>query len=69
MRMPQVKIDWNQDRLTKLQAMARKGYTSYEISRALGVSRSAVCGKCWRLGIRLRGKPLNGVNKYTALAA
>jgi hypothetical protein len=69
MRLPQVKVDWTEARLAKLKHMARLGYTSYEISAAIGVSRAAVCGKCWRLGIKLRGKPLNGVNKCLALAA
>ena len=55
MRSPQVRIDWNDDRMSKLQRMARLGYTSYEISAAIGVSRSAVCAKCWRIGITLRG--------------
>lgn len=69
MRIYNGKVDWTETRLTKLQRMARLGYTSYEISAAIGVSRSAVCAKCWRLGIKLRGKPLNGVNDRLALVA
>lgn len=55
MRSKQVRIDWNDDRMSNLQRMARLGYTSYEISAAIGVSRSAVCAKCWRIGITLMG--------------
>jgi len=57
MRSPKIKIDWTDDRLSMLQRMAKLGHTSYEISASIGVSRSAVCAKCWRMGITLRGRP------------
>ncbi len=55
MRKKHVKINWTDAMLRDLRSMANAGKTSYQIADFLGVSRAAVCGRCSRDKIRLRG--------------
>ncbi len=48
-------IKWPIGRFERLKSLAAQELTSYEIEKALGVSRSAVCGKAMRNGIKLLG--------------
>lgn len=55
--------NWTPERVQALIDMAKLGHTGQEIGIALGVSRSSVCGKAHRLGIRLRGQPFGAINR------
>ncbi len=53
--MPKI-IKWPAERFERLKQLAALELTSYEIEKVLGVSRSAVCGKAMRNGVRLLGQ-------------
>ncbi len=46
---------WNDEQDAQLRDMASKGYPGSAIARAMDKSRSAICGRAWRIGVRLRG--------------
>ena len=44
--------DWTEARIAQLKALCRDGYSASEIAGVLGVTRSAIIGKIYRLGLR-----------------
>ena len=50
-----MKIEWTDEKIERLKELVARSYTSYRIAEDLKVTRSAVCAKCRRLGLRLRG--------------
>jgi len=44
--------DWTEARIAQLKALRRDGYSASEIAGVLGVTRSAIIGKIYRLGLR-----------------
>lgn len=47
-------MSWTDDKIKILRQMAEAGKSASQIGEVLGFSRSAVTGKCWRLGVQLK---------------
>lgn len=47
---------WTEERVEILRRLAIEGYSSSQVADELGLSRNAVIGKAYRLGIPLSGK-------------
>ncbi|HEX3339063.1 MAG TPA: hypothetical protein VHT68_07810 [Pseudolabrys sp.] len=59
---------FSDNEITKLKAMARDGYTATEIGRSLKRSRSSVCSKAAKLGIKIAvGKLSEHTNRFVGL--
>lgn len=54
-------LEWPEDRIERLRALFSGGAVYSEIANALGVSRSAIAGKCKRLGLRRSPAPARPV--------
>jgi hypothetical protein len=52
---PLVPSLWTSERMELLKQLAGLGYSANQIGIKLAFSRSAIAGKCYRLGITLRG--------------
>jgi hypothetical protein len=52
---PLVPSLWTRERMEQLKQLAGLGYSANQIGIKLAFSRSAIAGKCYRLGITLRG--------------
>lgn len=48
---------WNQETVDRLEAMWRSGCSGSKIAGELGISRSAVLGKLYRLGLMRQTRP------------
>lgn len=53
-------MTWSGPKEDMLRQLAGEGLSAAQISIRIGKSREAVCGKAWRLGIVLQGKPASG---------
>ncbi len=52
-------MSWNEERVEKLKTWWAEGQTASQIADKLGnVSRNAVIGKVYRLGLSGRGRPV-----------
>ncbi len=50
-------VPWTEERESRLRELARDGYTMSQIARELGfITRSAVAGKLYRMGLRAKTK-------------
>jgi hypothetical protein len=58
-------IVWTEAMVTQLESLVADKQSARSISRTLGVSRSAVCGKCNRLGLKLISEQVGGWPKGT----
>lgn len=54
-------FNWTPERVNALRVMADHGMSAREIGLAFDIPRNAVLGKCFREGIRLKGKNAPGV--------
>lgn len=50
---------WTPENIAKAVELANKGYSGTQIAKELCVTRSAVIGKLWRVGVPLRGQSYN----------
>jgi len=55
---------WSDEKTATLKQLVREGYSSGVIAERLKVTRSAVVGRCHRLGLHL-GANRRGLNKFT----
>ena len=55
---------WSEEKTAALKQLVREGYSSGVIAGRLNVTRSAVVGRCHRLGLHL-GANRRGLNKFT----
>jgi len=49
---------WTSERVKELKKLWRKGLTTVEIGRMIGISKNAVVGKAHRLGLESRPSPI-----------
>ena len=57
---------WTKDLVNDLKLLVRSKYSASEIGTIMGISKNAVSGKCWRLGIVLKGRsgrPANEIRR------
>lgn len=47
-------MEWTQERISRLQALWDEGLTTRAIGEALGVTKNAIVGKSYRLGLERR---------------
>ncbi len=50
-------MTWTPERLEKMRELFEQGITSREIAKELGITRNAVCGRLFRMGLQRQDKP------------
>ncbi len=46
---------WPEEKTARLRTLAEQGLSGSQIAKKMGLTRNQVIGRCWRLGIRLKG--------------
>ena len=55
--------DWTEEEITLLRKLAHDGLAGSQIAKKLGRTRSGVCGKAARIGVRFLNRPARFQNK------
>jgi DNA-directed RNA polymerase specialized sigma24 family protein len=53
-------FEWTPEKLDELRRLSSEGFSARQAGEKLGVSRNAILGKCWRIGLHMNGKAVRG---------